>query len=449
MDGIKLRIADLRKRDGLTQQELAEQLGVTYQSVSKWENGVTMPDITLLPDLARIFGVSVDEILGLKPLAELDYRRTLSGEKGYWSRRLDYLKYSRQFLWNEDYVRFLIREVWKIEKPVRVLDCGCGFGAAGLMMMPYLPSRSTYTGIDFDGELLEEGRRLFQEAGIAGKFVEADVRKWKATRQYDVVVSQAVLRHVDHAEDFVQKMVDAAVDGGLVISIEGNREVECCGLYIGNDGKMSLEGNVSAEGSGLEYAALCENNGLRSLWETEYENQGRDYAAAVKVPGMMRRAGLVDISVRMNDKVTVFPSNISGSDAEENVERNTDEYMDGYMDEYMGGHIDEYIDGYTDEYTDGYMDEYTDEYKDRFTTRKYRDFLVMNGWESRASEEECRERATYFMNHGMSREEAFEYVGRQQRIGEILRNRGNEAEVVYFTGMMISSGRKVGRRSRE
>ena len=41
MDGIKLRIADLRKRDGLTQQELAEQLGVTYQSVSKWENGVS------------------------------------------------------------------------------------------------------------------------------------------------------------------------------------------------------------------------------------------------------------------------------------------------------------------------------------------------------------------------------------------------------------------------
>lgn len=62
------RIAALRRDKGLKQEELARQLGVTPQAVSKWENDQTCPDITLLPDLARILGVSVDELLSGKAL---------------------------------------------------------------------------------------------------------------------------------------------------------------------------------------------------------------------------------------------------------------------------------------------------------------------------------------------------------------------------------------------
>jgi transcriptional regulator with XRE-family HTH domain len=67
MGTIKLKIAELRKEKGSTQAELAEFLGVSFQSVSKWENGTTMPDITFLPNLAEYFEISVDELLGLKP----------------------------------------------------------------------------------------------------------------------------------------------------------------------------------------------------------------------------------------------------------------------------------------------------------------------------------------------------------------------------------------------
>ena len=45
-------IADLRKNSGMTQEQLAETLGVSSQTISKWENEVTMPDIMLLPVLA-------------------------------------------------------------------------------------------------------------------------------------------------------------------------------------------------------------------------------------------------------------------------------------------------------------------------------------------------------------------------------------------------------------
>ena len=59
------KIKQLRFKAGLTQEQLAEKLGIGAQSVSKWENAVAMPDITALPLLAEIFGVSIDYLFDL------------------------------------------------------------------------------------------------------------------------------------------------------------------------------------------------------------------------------------------------------------------------------------------------------------------------------------------------------------------------------------------------
>lgn len=61
------KIASLRKENGWTQEELSEKLGVSPQAVSKWENDVSCPDITLLPEIARLFGVTTDCLLGCEP----------------------------------------------------------------------------------------------------------------------------------------------------------------------------------------------------------------------------------------------------------------------------------------------------------------------------------------------------------------------------------------------
>lgn len=58
------RIVQQRKKLGLTQEQLAEKLGVTAQAVSKWENDQSCPDISILPRLADIFGVTTDALLG-------------------------------------------------------------------------------------------------------------------------------------------------------------------------------------------------------------------------------------------------------------------------------------------------------------------------------------------------------------------------------------------------
>ena len=60
------KISSLRKAKGMTQEYLAEKCSVSAQAVSKWENNLTAPDISLLPKLSELFGVSVDELLGIR-----------------------------------------------------------------------------------------------------------------------------------------------------------------------------------------------------------------------------------------------------------------------------------------------------------------------------------------------------------------------------------------------
>ena len=59
-------IKRLRKERGLTQESLAERLGVTFQAVSKWETDAGMPDVSQIVPLANAFGVRTDVLFGLE-----------------------------------------------------------------------------------------------------------------------------------------------------------------------------------------------------------------------------------------------------------------------------------------------------------------------------------------------------------------------------------------------
>ena len=61
-----INIAYHRKINGLTQEELAQKTGVSCQAVSKWEQQLSCPDVMLLPTLAKVFHISIDELFGLK-----------------------------------------------------------------------------------------------------------------------------------------------------------------------------------------------------------------------------------------------------------------------------------------------------------------------------------------------------------------------------------------------
>lgn len=75
------RIAKFRKAKGLTQEELASVLGVSSQAVSKWENDASCPDISLLPQLCKVLGITADELLTGRndevKLVPVEYRKSL------------------------------------------------------------------------------------------------------------------------------------------------------------------------------------------------------------------------------------------------------------------------------------------------------------------------------------------------------------------------------------
>ncbi|MBR7178690.1 MAG: helix-turn-helix domain-containing protein [Oscillospiraceae bacterium] len=85
------RIKQLRLAASMTQEQLANSLGVSAQAVSKWESGVNMPDILLLPELSVIFGVSIDELFSMTDEKRMD--------------RIDNMIWNTRFLSEEEFRR--------------------------------------------------------------------------------------------------------------------------------------------------------------------------------------------------------------------------------------------------------------------------------------------------------------------------------------------------------
>jgi len=78
----------LRKQRGWSQEELGSQIGVTRQTVSKWEMGQSTPELDKLVELSRLFGLSLDQLVGLEGERErerIDPPRSSSGVSGVWS----------------------------------------------------------------------------------------------------------------------------------------------------------------------------------------------------------------------------------------------------------------------------------------------------------------------------------------------------------------------------
>ena len=66
MSQVGINICKFRKSIGITQMELADKLGISFQAISNWERGISMPDISKLNELSTLFNVSIDEILDNK-----------------------------------------------------------------------------------------------------------------------------------------------------------------------------------------------------------------------------------------------------------------------------------------------------------------------------------------------------------------------------------------------
>ena len=100
MDQIKTGkfIADERKKKGYTQRQLAEQLGISDKTISKWERGNGFPEISLLLPLCNELDLSVNELLTGERISETEYREKAEG-MFWWNLTLKTRKY-RKFMRN-------------------------------------------------------------------------------------------------------------------------------------------------------------------------------------------------------------------------------------------------------------------------------------------------------------------------------------------------------------
>ena len=74
------KIRSLRLQRGLTQEEVAVHIGISYQAISKWERCEGYPDITMLPALANYFHISVDELIGMEEIADASRLQSINDQ---------------------------------------------------------------------------------------------------------------------------------------------------------------------------------------------------------------------------------------------------------------------------------------------------------------------------------------------------------------------------------
>ena len=78
------QIKQLRMRRGVTQEAMAQQLNVTAQAISKWERGVTTPDITILPEISAFFGVTIDDLFNISDVTRMERIRNMLWDTRYY-----------------------------------------------------------------------------------------------------------------------------------------------------------------------------------------------------------------------------------------------------------------------------------------------------------------------------------------------------------------------------
>lgn len=171
-----------RREKGLTQEELARELGVSFQAVSKWENAQTMPDIALLPALSRILDISIDKLLGY---AARDRRVTIYEDEYktpdyYWGTVPNSACYQ-------------VLQLMPPARRLKLLDVGCGEGKDAVFF-----ARNGYdvSAFDISDAGIEKTRRLADQAGVHVHVFKADILDYRLDTHFDIIFSSGVLHYI-------------------------------------------------------------------------------------------------------------------------------------------------------------------------------------------------------------------------------------------------------------
>ena len=211
-----------------------------------------------------------------------------------WDNKLEYLQKGRFLYHNDDYLEFLVRKVWNLDKVINIADFGCGYGYLGTKLLPLLPPGSSYVGIDKSVPLLQAAEKIFRETPYPHRFVESEVYKVPFDDNcFDVTFSHAVLMHLERPYEAIKEMIRVTRNGGMVITCDTSRNAHNALFYI--DEMNTIDEFPLAFSQQL-------NKDIR-------EKSGVDYNTGIKTPVSMDKAGLKNIGCRISDCVIcLFPN---------------------------------------------------------------------------------------------------------------------------------------------
>lgn len=202
MDNLKTAevISKRRKELGLTQSQLAQSLNISFQAVSKWENGTTYPDITMLPKVAAALNTTVDALLGYSS-SSTDYDNRYDAEDYYWGLEPNQLCYD-------------IMKILPPLKPYRVLDIGCGEGKDAVFF-----ARCGYcvTGFDISEKGIDKAKRLAEHNKVNVNFFKADLFDYRPDGEFDIIFSSGMLHFIqpDTRKELCDILKEHTSTGGI------------------------------------------------------------------------------------------------------------------------------------------------------------------------------------------------------------------------------------------
>lgn len=179
------RLKELRKARGLSQKELAEKLSISFQSVSKWENGLGAPGINLIPSIANILRVSCDHLIG-------------HDNREIQSKYFDLYK-SEEYFWSTtpNSISFRILQMFPPKEYNTVLELGCGEGRDAVF---FGTNHYNVTAIDKVSTGIDKAIHLAQINRIRANFLCADIRSFTSSTVYDLIYGFRVLHYL-HPEE--------------------------------------------------------------------------------------------------------------------------------------------------------------------------------------------------------------------------------------------------------
>ncbi|GIP40109.1 hypothetical protein J31TS4_33890 [Paenibacillus sp. J31TS4] len=192
-----------RKEKGLTQEELAGLLGISFQAVSKWENAQTMPDSSLLPKLSGILGVSIDKLFGYaaqdRPITI--YEEEYKIQDYYWGTEPNKACYQ-------------VLQLMPPTRHLKLLDVGCGEGKDAVFF-----ARNGYdvTAFDVSDAGIEKTRRLADQLGVSIHVFKADLLDYRLDTPFDIIFSSGVLHYIkpDYRKEILDNYKRFTNDKGL------------------------------------------------------------------------------------------------------------------------------------------------------------------------------------------------------------------------------------------